>query len=338
MIVVMKRGAEKAQVKHVIEKIENAKLKPVPLYGTERTVIAVIGDERVLQVESLAVLSGVEKVMPVLKPYKLVSREFKKENTVVRVGDVSIGGNGIVIMAGPCTVEGRDLILKTAEAVKAAGAKILRGGAFKPRTSPHDFQGPGEEGLKHLAEAREKTGLLIVTEVMDTRDVELVASYADILQIGTRNMQNFELLKAVGKIKKPVLLKRGMCATYKEFLLAAEYIIAEGNHDVILCERGVRTFETHTRNTLDLAAVPAIKELSHLPVVVDPSHGTGKWSLVAPMSKAAVAAGADGLIIEVHPDPENAVTDADQTISTERFSRLMAELRPVAGAVGRKIC
>jgi len=277
----------------------------------------------------------VEKVMSVLKPYRLASREFHPENTTIDVDGVKIGGKKIVLMAGPCAVENRKQIITTAKIVKKEGAEILRGGAFKPRTSPYDFQGLGEDGLKLLAEARKLTGLKIVTEVMETEDVALVAQYADILQIGARNMQNFNLLKAVGKIDKPVLLKRGMSATLKEFLMSAEYIMSEGNHKVILCERGIRTFVEYTRNTLDLNIVPAIKKLSHLPIIVDPSHGTGEYEFVIPMSKAAIACGADGLIIEVHPNPEEAASDGDQSLMPKRFENLMREIKPIAKAVKR---
>jgi 3-deoxy-7-phosphoheptulonate synthase len=336
MIIVMKKGAKKSSIKHVISQIEKAKLKPVPLYGTERTVIAIIGDERILHKDTLMAFPEVEKVMEVLKPYKLASKEGKKSSKV-RVGDVVIGGKDIVIMAGPCAVENEKQILNIAKSVKKSGAKILRGGAFKPRTGPYNFQGLREKGLKLLAKARKKTGLKIVTEVLDPRDVKLVSRYTDILQIGTRNMQNYPLLREAGKTKMPVLLKRGMWANYKELLLAAEYIMSQGNREVILCERGVRTFENYTRNTLDISAVPALKEQTHLPVIVDPSHGTGKKSLVAAMSKASIAAGADGLIIETHNNPEKAVVDADQTISTEEFSRLMKELSAIAKAVDRRL-
>ncbi len=337
MIVVMKQGAKKENIQKVIKLVEDKKLKPVLLQGTERTVIAVIGDERILGIGMLRALPDVDKVMEVLKPYKLASLEFHSEGTVIDVGGVKIGGNEVVVMAGPCSVESKEQIVETARIIKKSGAKILRGGAFKPRTSPYSFQGMGEEGLKLLKLAREETGMPIITEVMDTRNVPLVCKYADILQIGTRNMQNYDLLKEVGKSRHPVLLKRGLSATISEWLMSAEYIMSEGNNKVILCERGIRTFENYTRNTLDLNAVPAVKELTHLPVIVDPSHGTGKYTLVSPMSKAAVAAGADGLLIEVHCEPEKSVSDADQTISTKRFEQLMKELRLVAGAVGRKI-
>ena len=341
MIIVMKQGAKKENIEAVIDLVAKNKLKPVPLYGTERTVIAVIGDERVLNKDTVEALDDVEKVMEVLKPYKLAAREYHPENTIIKVGEgancVNIGGKEIVVMAGPCAIENKEQIVSIAKEVKKAGAKILRGGAFKPRTAPYDFQGLGEQGLKYLAAAREETGLKIVTEVVDPRDVALVEKYADILQVGTRNMQNYSLLKELGKAKKPVLLKRGMWATYKEWLLAAEYIISSGNPNVILCERGIRTFETHTRNTLDLAAVPALKELTHLPIVVDPSHGTGRRSLVATMCKAAIAAGCDGLIIESHTHPEKSVSDAEQTVSTESLKQMMREFKKVAEAVGRKI-
>ncbi|MFH1590933.1 MAG: 3-deoxy-7-phosphoheptulonate synthase [archaeon] len=337
MIIVMRKGAKKKSVDHVLESITKVGLKPVPLFGTERTVIAVIGDERILHVESLCAMEDVEKAMPVLKPYKLVSRESHPKDTVIDVGGVKVGGKKVVVMAGPCAVESRKQIIETARGVKRAGATFLRGGAFKPRTGPYDFQGLGEKGLKYLAAARKETGLRIVTEVVDPRQVAMVAKYADVLQIGTRNMQNYLLLKEAGKSGKPVMLKRGMWATYKEFLLAAEYIMAEGNPNVILCERGIRTFETHTRNTLDLNAVASIKELSHLPVIVDPSHGTGRRSLVRPLSRAAIATGADGIIIESHIDPENALTDADQTISIEETKRLIVECRAIAKVVGRSL-
>jgi 3-deoxy-7-phosphoheptulonate synthase len=291
-------------------------------------VIGCVGDERSkTQLQSLEVAPGVESVMPILKPFKLASREMRKEKTVVKVGKYSIGGLQFVVMAGPCSVETREQILKSAEVVKKAGAQVLRGGAFKPRTSPYSFQGLEEEGLKLLAEAREKTGMPFVTEVITPTDVTLVAEYADMLQIGARNMQNFALLKEVGKIKKPILLKRGMSNTLKELLMSAEYIMSQGNYNVVLCERGIRTFEDYTRNTCDLSAVPALKELSHLPVIVDPSHGTGVRSLIAPLSKAAVAVGADGLIIEVHPNPEEAYSDGAQSLMPKQFEKLMEEVK-----------
>ena len=337
MIIVLKPDATKQQFNHVIERIKALGLKPMVSQGTERTIIGVIGPEDALRVQPLEVIPGVEKVMPVLKPYKLVSREFKPENTVVDLGRCTIGGNALVVMAGPCSVENRQMLLDVARSVKAAGAQVLRGGAFKPRSSPYSFQGLGENGLKLLRDAAKLTGLRVVTELLDTRDVQEVERYADIIQIGARNMQNFELLKEVGQSKKPVLLKRGLSATITEFLLAAEYILNQGNFNVILCERGIRTFETATRFTLDLNAVPVIKKLSHLPVVVDPSHSTGEWEFVGPMAKAAVACGADGLIIEVHPNPEVALCDGPQSLLPKTFSQLVKDLGKVARAVGRTL-
>jgi 3-deoxy-7-phosphoheptulonate synthase len=335
MIIVMKANATEKEISSVVTKIELLGLEPHISKGVERTIIGIIGDNRLVKQEQFKVFAGVENVIPILKPYKLVSKEFKQEPTVIKVNDVEIGGKEIIVMAGPCAVESEEQIVATAFKVKEVGAKILRGGAFKPRTDPYAFQGLGEDGLKLLAKTRELTGLSIVTEVMDTSEVELVADYADILQIGTRNMQNFKLLKKVGKIKKPVLLKRGLAATLKEFLMSAEYIMSEGNFEVILCERGIRTFAEHTRNTLDLNIVPVIKQLSHLPIFVDPSHGTGSYDLVEPMSKAGIAAGADGLIIEVHINPCESVSDADQTLKPEKFKDLMSNLKPVCSAVGR---
>ncbi|MBU0628289.1 MAG: 3-deoxy-7-phosphoheptulonate synthase [Nanoarchaeota archaeon] len=337
MIIVLKPRAKESEVKAVAEKIKKMGLKPHVSMGVERTIIGAIGDESLLKEDQLKAMAVVEKVLPIMKPYKLVSREFQKENTIIKVGDVKIGTNDIIVMAGPCAVESEKQVIETAKAVKKAGGHIFRGGAFKPRTSPYSFQGMGEEGLKLLAKARNVTGMPIVTEVMDTADVPLVADYADILQVGTRNMQNFNLLKAVGKVNKPVMLKRGLAATLNEFLMAAEYIMAEGNHNVILCERGIRTFCTHTRNTLDLNIIPIIKKESHLPIIVDPSHGTGNYSLVSPMSKAAIACGADGLMIEVHSNPEEATSDGDQSLTPKSFAKLMEELRSVAKAVGRRL-
>ena len=338
MIIVLKPDATKKQIDHLIDRIKALGLKPMVSKGTERTIIGVIGSEDVLRVQPLEVIPGVEKVMPVLKPYKLVSREFKPEPSVIDLGGgLKIGGKRLIVMAGPCSVENREMLFETARAVEKAGAQVLRGGAFKPRSSPYSFQGLGEEGLKLLREAAKETGLRVVTELLDTRDLQAVEQYADIIQIGARNMQNFELLKEVGLSKKPVLLKRGLSATITEFLLAAEYILSQGNFNVILCERGIRTFETLTRFTLDLAAVPVIKKLSHLPVVVDPSHGTGEWDYVIPMAKAAVAAGADGLIIEVHPNPEVALSDGPQSLLPKTFAELVKELRAVAKAVGRTV-
>lgn len=328
MIIVMKPGATKAQFNHVVEKIKEYGFQAHPIVGTERTVIGCIGDERgKTQLQSLEVAPGVESVMPILKPFKLASKEMRKEKTLVKVGKNVIGSSQFVVMAGPCSVETREQILKSAEIVKAAGAQMLRGGAFKPRTSPYSFQGLEEEGLRLLAEAREKTGLPFITEVITPTDVVLVAEYADMLQIGARNMQNYALLKEVGKIHKPVLLKRGMSNTLKELLMSAEYIMSQGNYNVVLCERGIRTFEDYTRNTCDLSAVPALKEMSHLPVIVDPSHGTGVRSLITPLSKAAVAVGADGLIIEVHPKPEEAYSDGAQSLMPKQFEKLMEEVK-----------
>lgn len=337
MIIVLRPNATKNEIDHIIEKVNKLGLKTMVSRGVERTIIGVIGEEDILRVQPLEAYPGVEKVMSILKPYKLVSREFKGEDTVIDVEGVKIGGQKIVVMAGPCSVENLDSLMAIGNDVKASGALILRGGAFKPRSSPYSFQGLGEEGLKYLKEVKEKTGLKIVTEVMDTRDVALVEKYADILQVGARNMQNFNLLKEVGLCKKPVLLKRGIASTVKEFLMSAEYILSNGNFNCILCERGIRTFEDSTRNTLDLSAVPLIKRLSHLPIIVDPSHGTGKWNLVPSMSRAAIAAGADGLMIEVHPNPEDAYSDGAQSLLPAKFEAMMKELVPVAKAVGREL-
>ncbi len=339
MIVSMKAGATEGQIAHVIEKIESFGYKAHPIYGEERVVIGAIGDgQKKDHIQSLESAPGVDSVMPILKPFKLVGRELKKEKTVVRIGDeIEIGNSHFTVMAGPCSVESREQLMITARAVKRSGARILRGGAYKPRTSPYDFQGLEEEGLKLLAEAREATGLKVITEVLSAENVSLVADYADIVQVGARNMQNFALLKKLGKCDKPVLLKRGMSSTIKEFLLSAEYIVSQGNPHVILCERGIRTFETYTRNTLDLAAVPLLNELSHLPVIIDPSHATGKRSLVKPMAKAAVAAGADGLLIEVHPNPEEAFSDGPQSLLPEEFEELMQAVRQYAALEDRTV-
>ena len=338
MIIILKPEATQAEIDHLSQKIREHGLTPHITIGQERRVIGVIGDERTIENMPLSIFPGVESVLPVLAPYKLVSREFRREDSIIPLGDgVTIGGMQIPVMAGPCAVETKEQVVGIAKAVRGAGARVLRGGAFKPRTSPYTFQGLGEEGLQHLAEAKKVTGLPVITEVVDSRDLDLVAQYADILQIGARNMQNFRLLTDVGKFHKPVLLKRGLSATIKEFLLSAEYIMSGGNHRVILCERGIRTFETQTRNTLDLSAVPLIKSLSHLPVVVDPSHATGKWNLVAPMALAAVAAGADGLLIEVHDNPEEALSDGEESLKPAKFATMMADLRKVALAVGREL-
>ncbi len=336
MIVVLKPGMAQEEVQVVSDRIESLGLKAFVVVGKERTIIGAIGDERLLVDQTLESFPGVEKVMPILKPYKLVSREFQPEETVIEVGGHRIGGKKIHVMAGPCSVESREQILATAVSAKEAGATFLRGGAFKPRTSPYSFQGLGEEGLSHLAYARQMTGLAVITEVLDPRDLDSVYRHTDILQIGARNMQNFKLLTEVGRLDKPVMLKRGMSASIQEFLLSAEYIAAEGNRKIILCERGIRTYETETRNTLDISAVPILKHLSHLPVFIDPSHGTGKWELVTPMALAAVAAGADGLLIEVHPHPEVALSDGPQSLKPVKFSALMKDLRKVAQAVGRE--
>ncbi len=337
MIVVMNSGANKIQIDNVLTRLENLGFKIHLSEGVERTIIGAIGDKSILNEVALEAMPGVEKVVPILQPYKLVSREFKSRDSVVKVDNLEFGGKKIHIMAGPCAVESREQLMESAEAVARAGATILRGGAFKPRTSPYAFQGLEEEGLQMLAEAREKTGLKIVTEVVDPRNVELVAKYADILQIGARNMQNFFLLKEVSIANKPVLLKRGPSATIEEWLMAAEYVMSGGNYNVILCERGVRTFETYLRNTLDLSAVPVAKHLSHLPVIVDPSHAVGKWQFVKPMALAAVAAGADGLIIEVHPNPAQALCDGPQSLTPEHFEELMNDIRKMAETMEREL-
>jgi len=338
MIIVLRRDATQENVDHIIERAEKLGLKPHISKGTERTIIGLIGPEDALRAIPLEVFPGVENVIPVLAPYRLVSREFKKENSVVSITEhLKIGGKRVIIFAGPCAIENEALLLEIAEKVKFAGASVLRGGAFKPRTSPYAFQGLGEEGLKMLSRVSKKLGMPTITEVMDTRDVELVARHADILQIGARNMQNFNLLKEVGLTKKPVLLKRGLSSTVKELLMSAEYILAEGNHSVILCERGIRTFEDYTRNTLDVSAVPVVKQLSHLPIIVDPSHAAGKWSLVGPLAKAALAAGADGLMMEVHTKPEEATSDGAQSLLPEKLTDLMQELERIAIAIHREI-
>jgi 3-deoxy-7-phosphoheptulonate synthase len=328
MIIVMKKNASEAQIDHVIKWIESVGYTPHPSRGVDRTIIGVVGDDRgKAQLKAAENLQGVEKIMPILKPYKLASRESKMGNTVIRINDLEIGGSQFVIMAGPCSVESEGQLMECAYIAKKGGAHILRGGAFKPRTSPYSFQGLEEEGLKLLKKVREKTGLPVVTEVMNTTEVELVEEYADILQIGARNVQNFALLKRVGRAQKPVLLKRGMATTIEELLMSAEYIISSGNNKVMLCERGIRTFETATRNTLDISAVPVLKELTHLPIIVDPSHATGHWKYVIPLARAAVVVGADGLLVEVHPEPEKAVSDGIQSLKPEKFYQLMEEVR-----------
>jgi 3-deoxy-7-phosphoheptulonate synthase len=339
-IIVLKPGTTEEALKRIVRKLERRGLKANISKGTERTIIGVIGDTSKITEEeenTIKVMPGVEDVMRILKPFKLASRDFKAEDTIINVKGKLIGGEKIHVIAGPCAVENKTMLTNIAEKVKDAGATFIRGGAFKPRTSPYSFQGLGEEGLKYLSYASKKTGLPVVTELMDPRDIEAVKKYADIIQIGARNMQNFRLLLEVGKCKKPVLLKRGLSATIKEWLMAAEYIMSKGNQNVILCERGIRTFETSTRNTLDLSAVPVLKQITHLPVIVDPSHGVGKWTLVSPMAKAAIAVGADGLMIEVHTNPEEAMSDGEQSLRPHDFKKLMDELRPIAKAIGREI-
>ncbi len=339
-IIVLKPDTAEEDIRHILKKLESKGLKANLSQGTERTIIGVIGDTSKVtedEEDGLRAMTGVENIVRILKPYKLASRDFKKESTQITVRGIVVGGKKIQVIAGPCAVENNTILTNIAEKVKSAGATFLRGGAYKPRTSPYSFQGLGEEGLKYLAEASKKTGLPVVTEIMDPRDIDKIIEYADIIQIGARNMQNFRLLLEVGAVNKPVLLKRGLSSTIKEWLMSAEYIMSRGNHNVMLCERGIRTFETATRNTLDLSAVPVLKQLTHLPVVVDPSHGVGKWDLVAPMAKAAVAAGADALIIEVHTNPEEAFSDGEQSLRPDYFANLMQELKPVAQAVGREI-
>ncbi len=337
MIIVLKPEATEQDIEHLVDRLRSLGLKSQIMKGEERTVVGVIGDERVLQGQPLTVFPGVESVTPILAPWKLVSREFQPHDSVIDVAGVKIGGPRITVMAGPCAVEKLEITVGIAKEVAHAGATILRGGAYKPRSSPYSFQGLGQEGLSFLAEARKQTKLPVVSEILDARDLEYFLEHADIIQIGARNMQNFELLKEVGAYDKPVLLKRGLSATIKEFLLSAEYIMSRGNRNVMLCERGIRTFETQYRNTLDLAAVPTLKEMSHLPVIVDPSHATGNWKLVAPMAKAAIAAGADGLLIEVHSNPECALCDGEESLKPARFRTLMDDLKKVAHAVGREL-
>jgi 3-deoxy-7-phosphoheptulonate synthase len=337
MLVVMKQDATAEQIRGVVEAVEARGYKAHPIPGAQRTAIGITGNKGALEAPVFETLPGVLEVIPVSHAYKLVSREVKPEDTVVSVGGVPVGGPHLAVVAGPCAVESREQILTVARAVKAAGAQLLRGGAYKPRTSPYSFQGLGEEGLKLLAEAREATGLPVVTEALDTESVELVERYADAIQIGARNMQNFSLLKRVGRSRKPVVLKRGLSATLEEFLMSAEYVLAEGNYQVILCERGVRTFSDFSRNTLDLAVVPAVKSMSHLPILVDPSHGTGRRDKVAPLSRAAAAVGADGLMIEVHHDPNRALSDGPQSITPDMFGELMRDLRQIAPVIGRRL-
>ncbi len=337
MLIVMDRSATPADVDRVVETAGRMGLKAHPIPGEQRTAVGITGNRGTVEPTAFEDLPGVLEVIKVSHPYKLVSREFHPDDTVVSIGGVPVGGTRLVIIAGPCAVESLEQTVTIAREVKARGAHLLRGGAYKPRTSPYAFQGLGEEGLKILAAAREETGLPVVTEALDTSSIDIVAKYADCLQIGARNMQNFELLKAAGRIGKPVLLKRGMSATLEEFLLAAEYVLSEGNPNVVLCERGVRTFSDFTRNTLDLAIVPAVERLSHLPILVDPSHGTGRRHKVAPMSLASIAAGADGVAVEVHHQPERALSDGPQALTPPMFSELMARLAPIAAAVGRTL-
>ncbi|PKP57446.1 3-deoxy-7-phosphoheptulonate synthase [Candidatus Atribacteria bacterium HGW-Atribacteria-1] len=337
MIIVMNGKTDDADVEKVIHKLYEMGHKVHISRGERRIILGVIGDVENLASVPFYAFNGVEEIIRIVKPYKLASREFKDFDTIIKVKDVIIGGKEVIVMAGPCVIENEKQIFETARYVKASGAKILRGGAFKPRTSPYSFQGLGEEGLKLLAQAGEETGLAVVTEVMSVNQIELVGKYTDIFQVGARNMQNFVLLKELGKTKKPILLKRGLSATIEELLLSAEYILSQGNYEVILCERGIRTFENYTRNTLDLSAVPVLKRLSHLPIIVDPSHATGRWRLVNPMAKAAIAVGADGLLIEVHPDPRSSLSDGAQTLRLDTFTQLMKELSPIAQAVGREL-
>ena len=337
MIIIMRNDATARDIANVTARIEQLGRQVHLSVGDERTIIGVVGDGRPIDRDQIGRMSGVESTVPILRPFKLASRDFRPHDTLVRLNGLTAGDKEVIVCAGPCAVESRSQLLETAHAVKEAGAKVLRGGAYKPRTSPYSFQGMGPEGLKILAEAREQTGLLIVSEVMSPDLVPMVSTYADILQIGARNMQNYALLHAVGESQRPVLLKRGMMSTMEELLMSAEYILSHGNDRLMLCERGIRTFEQYTRNTLDINAVPMLKQLTHLPVFIDPSHGTGKWELVGPVARAGIAAGADGLLIEVHPAPEEALSDGAQSLKPERFARLMTELRAVAGAVGRQL-
>jgi 3-deoxy-7-phosphoheptulonate synthase len=337
MLIVMEQGVSEAQVQSVVEKIASMGLRAHPIPGALRTAIGITGNQGPLDPTEFEMMPGVAQAIPVTQPFKLVSREVKHEDTVVRVGDRAIGGSTFAVIAGPCAVESLEQTLAIAHRVKQAGAHFLRGGAFKPRTSPYSFQGLGVEGLKILARARAETGLPIVTEALDTETVEIVAEHADVIQVGARNMQNFSLLKRVGRARRPVMLKRGMSATIEELLMSAEYIAAEGNYDIFLCERGVRTFSSHARNTLDLSAVPAVKSRSHLPIIVDPSHGTGRRDNVAPLARAGAAVGADGVMVEVHDRPERALSDGPQALYPDQFDRLMQEIRAIAALVGRTV-
>jgi len=337
MIIVMQKGAREKEINAIVDKVKSAGLDAHLSRGEERTIVGVIGDKTRLDADEIRAMAGVEKIMHVTAAYKRASRDFHPENTVIEIGPLQLGKNRIAVIAGPCAVESKEQLSKSARKMKELGASGLRGGAFKPRTNPYSFQGLGEEGLKYLAEARAETGLPIVTELMSVRDIELVAKYADVLQIGARNMQNFILLKEAGQTQKPILLKRGLSATMEEFLLAAEYILAQGNNQIILCERGIRTFEDYARNTLALSIIPVIKKVSHLPIIVDPSHGTGRADLVVPMSRAAVAVGADGLIVEVHPQPEKALVDGSQSLNFDQFATLMKEIKPIAQVLGKEV-
>lgn len=335
MVIIMKHHATDAEIAEVVHNVEELGYRAHLSSGEERTIIGLIGDERPIEPEHFEMMEGVERAVRILHPFKLVSRDFHPDDTIVRINGSVVGGKQIIIMAGPCAVESREQLLETAAAVKEAGAKVLRGGAFKPRTSPYSFQGLGLKGLELLREAREESGLPVITEVVSPQEVTLVSQYADILQIGSRNMQNFALLHAVGEVQKPVLLKRGLMSTIEEFLMAAEYILSHGNTRVMLCERGIRSFEPATRNTFDINAIPLLKSLTHLPIIADPSHGTGKWDLVAPVARAAVAAGADGLIIEVHPNPAKALSDGAQSLKPEKFAQMVVQVRQIAEAIGR---
>jgi 3-deoxy-7-phosphoheptulonate synthase len=337
MIIVMSAGATEQQTEAVIEKVHSFGLRTHPIFGVQKTVIGIVGDDKTRVVENMQGMPGIEDIIPILQPYKFAGREAHPDNTVIEVGGATVGGGPIAVIAGPCAVESEGSLLSVARRVKEAGAHILRGGAFKPRTSPYSFQGLGEEGLKYLAEARSETGLPIITEITDPRNIDMVCSYADILQVGARNMQNFVLLTEVGRSGHPVMLKRGPSSTVKDLLLAAEYVIIEGNREVILCERGISTFETYTRNTLDLSAVPVIKHLSHLPVIVDPAHATGRNHLIEPMALAAVAAGADGIMVEVHENPDAALCDGPQALTLGQFDTMMDKLRAIAPIVGREL-
>ena len=337
MIIVMQQGATERQIQGVIDRLVECGFDVHRSTGVMHTVLGGVGGKEEIDLAIFEVMDGVKEAHRIVSPYKLASRSFRPAGTVVRVGDVDVGGDRVVVMAGPCSVESRDQIERTAEVVARAGAQVVRGGAFKPRSSPYAFQGLGEEGLQMLREAADRNGLLVVSEVMDLTQIPLLTQYADILQVGARNMQSFNLLRELGRQRKPVLLKRGISATIEELLLSAEYILAGGNYDVILCERGIRTFETYTRNTMDISAIPVVKKLSHLPIIADPSHGTGRRDKVAPMARAAVAAGSDGLLIEVHPDPDHALSDGAQSLRFDQFEELMSQLRIIAPAVGRSM-